>query len=274
MKVSVFGLGIIGTIWARHYEADGLLAATWNRTAKPTTPRWQPSALAAAQAGEVWQIVVADPPAVAAVLEAIAPALGPAKVVVQSSTIDPESSERFRVFVTERGGRYVEAPFTGSKPAAEARKTVFYLGSEAETIAAIEPVLAHLSEFRFAVGTHRQAAALKLAMNMQIACLMQALAEAVTYARRIGIGDDTFFRVLERNVGQSGLVKLKESKVRTGDFSPQFSVKHLEKDLRLALEAAGDGVSYPATARVLEQLRAASARGWADEDFSALLKLL
>jgi 3-hydroxyisobutyrate dehydrogenase-like beta-hydroxyacid dehydrogenase len=273
MKVTIFGLGIIGNLWARNYEVDGLLAATWNRTPKPATPRWQSSALNAAHAGELLQIVVADPPAVQAVLEAIAPAFGPAKLVVQSSTIDPESSERFRMFVTSRGARYVEAPFTGSKPAAETRKTVFYLGGEAETLAEAEPVLAHISEFRFRIGTHRQAAALKLAMNMQIACLMEALSEAITYARRAGISDDVFFRVLERNVGQSGLTKLKEPKVRNADFSPQFSVKHLQKDLRLALEASGEG-AYPATASVLRQLRAATERGWADEDFAALLKLL
>ena len=68
MKVSIFGLGIIGSAWAQHYSAAGILAATWNRTAKPAAPAWQPSALAAAQAGDLWQIVIADPPAVAAVL--------------------------------------------------------------------------------------------------------------------------------------------------------------------------------------------------------------
>jgi len=273
MKVSVFGLGIIGAIWARHYELDGLLAATWNRSAKPDAPRWQPTALAAAQAGDLLQIVVADPAAVTAVLDAIAPALGPTKLVVQSSTIDPESSERFRAFVTARGARYVEAPFTGSTPAAEGRKTVFYLGGDAATVAVAEPVLAHLSEFRFAIGTNQQASALKLAMNMQIACLMQALSEAITFTRRAGISDDVFFRVLERNVGYSGLTKLKEPKVRAGDFSPQFSVKHLNKDLRLALDANGAG-RYPATATVRAQLRIAEERGWADEDFAAILKLL
>lgn len=273
MNVSLFGLGIIGAAWARHHAADGRLAATWNRSPKPDAPRWQPSALAAAQAGDVLQIVVADPPAVQAVLDAIAPALGPAKLVVQSSTIDPESSERFRALVAARGARYVEAPFTGSKPAAEARKTVFYLGGEAADLDAAESVLRHVSEHRFRIGTHRQAAALKLAMNLQVALLMEALSEAVTFSRRAGISDDVFFQVLEKNVGHSGLVKLKEAKVRAGDFSPQFSVKHMHKDLRLALDSAG-GAPYPATAAVRAQLAAAEARGWADEDFSALLKLL
>jgi 3-hydroxyisobutyrate dehydrogenase-like beta-hydroxyacid dehydrogenase len=271
MKVSIFGLGIIGSAWAQHYATAGILAATWNRTPKPTIPGWQSSAMAAAQAGDLWQIVIADPPAVAAVLALIAPALAPGKYVVQSSTIDPDSSDRFRAFVTARGGRYVEAPFTGSRPAAEARKTVFYLGGEPADLAAVETALAVVSELRFAVGTHRQAAALKLAMNMQIAGIMEAMVEGLTFARGAGIPDDVFFRILRSNVAHSGLVALKEAKLRTGDFTPQFSVKHLHKDLRLALQAAPD--RFPGTATVREQLRLAEERGWAEEDFSALLKL-
>jgi 3-hydroxyisobutyrate dehydrogenase-like beta-hydroxyacid dehydrogenase len=273
MKVSLFGLGIIGDIWSRNYAADGLLAATWNRSPKPGAPGWQSDIVAAARAGEVLQIVVADPPAVAGVIEALLPALGPGKIVVQSSTIDPASSESFRAQVVARGAGYVEAPFTGSKPAAEARKTVFYLGGTAADLAAVEPVLAHLSEFRFRIGTGGQAAALKLAMNLQIAGLMEALAEGVTFARRAGISDDTFFQVIGCNVANSGLVKLKEPKVRAADFAPQFSVKHMHKDLRLAIATAG-AECLPQTDLVRERLRLAEERGWADEDFSALLKLL
>ncbi len=273
MKVSIFGIGIIGAIWARNYEADGLLAATWNRSPKPETPRWQPDIVAAARAGDILQIVVGDPPAVESVIAALAPALAPGKIVVQSSTIDPASSDRFRQLVEARGARYVEAPFTGSKPAAEARKTVFYLGGETGAVAAVEPVLAHVSEFRFQIGTNAQASALKLAMNLQIAGLMEALCEGITFARRAGIADDTFFKVLGCNVANSGLVKLKEQKVRAGDFAPQFSVKHMGKDLRLAVETAGEE-ALPQTKLVRDRLRDAEQRGWGDEDFSALLKLL
>ena len=273
MKVSVFGLGIIGAIWSRHYEAAGLLAAAWNRSPKPETPRWQADAVAAARAGELLQIVIADPPAVAGLLEVIAPALGAGKIVVQSSTIDPLSSERFRQLVEARGARYVEAPFTGSKPAAEARKTVFFLGGDAATVAAVEPVLANLSELRFHIGTNVQASTLKLAMNLQIAGVLEAMCEGLTFARRAGIADDTFFKVLECNVANSGLTKLKGQKLRDGDFAPQFSVKHMGKDLRLAVETAG-AAALPQTALVRDRLREAEQRGWGDEDFSALLKLL
>jgi 3-hydroxyisobutyrate dehydrogenase-like beta-hydroxyacid dehydrogenase len=273
MKTSIFGLGIIGTIWARHYHAAGCLAATWNRSPKVDAPLWQADIRAAARAGDLLQIVVADPAAVAGVLQAILPELSSRKIVVQSSTIDPVSSGRFRSLVEGCGARYVEAPFTGSKPAAEARKTIFFLGGDSEAVAAVEPVLAEISSSRFRLGNNEQATALKLAMNLNIGCVMQGLCESLSFARKAGISDDTYFEVLSQNVSYSGLAKLKEAKLRTADFAPQFSVKHLLKDLRLALNTGGES-ALPETALVRERLRMAEERGWADEDFSVLINLL
>lgn len=272
-QVTVFGLGIIGAIWARHYEEAGVLAATWNRTPRPDAPGWRAEAMEAARAGEVWHIVVADPAAVRGLLAVLRPVLGPGRLVVQSSTIDPAASAEFRALVCGAGARYLEAPFTGSRPAAERRETVFYLGGEAEDLARAEPLLGLLSSARLVIGDHRQAAALKLAMNLNIAVQMQGLVEARALAGAHGIGDEVFYGALARNVACSGLVKLKEPKLRAGDYAPQFSVKHLHKDLRLASAAAGCA-ELPALDAAREQLKTAEARGFGDEDFCALAKVL
>lgn len=273
MNVSVFGLGIIGSIWARHYEADGVLSAAWNRTEKPGQARWQSNALEAARVGDLLHVVVADPPAVGQVIDAITPALGPDKTVVQSSTIDPVSAKEFDERVRATGARYVEAPFTGSKPAAEQRATIFYLGGDAASLEIVEPVLLRISARRFRIGLPAQAAALKLSMNLQIATVTQALVEGFTFARAAGIDDDLFFEVLSNNVACSGLVALKGPKLRAADWSPQFSIKHLLKDLRLALGVSATN-KLPATALLTERLQRAADAGWADEDFSALMKLM
>lgn len=271
--IGVIGLGIIGGVWARHYQTAGVLAGTWNRSAKADAPAPKASPEAVAMAADVVQIVVADPPAVRAVLENLRPALGPGKVVVQSSTIDPTSSDEFFRMVTATGARYLEAPFTGSKPAAEQRQNVYYLGGDAALVKEIEPLLALVSQTRFHIGDHRQAASLKLAMNLNIGAQMQALSEALVFARRAGISDDVFFSALSKNIAYSGLVPLKEPKLRAGDYSPQFSVKHLLKDLRLASRSNGCE-DLPVLDTVREQLAKADRAGFGDEDFSALLKLL
>jgi 3-hydroxyisobutyrate dehydrogenase-like beta-hydroxyacid dehydrogenase len=271
--IGVIGLGIIGGAWAKHYEAAGVLAGAWNRTAQADFPKWKREAREVAEAAEVVQIVVADPPAVQAVIDAILPALGEGKVVVQSSTIDPESSDHFVKQVTATGARYLEAPFTGSKGAAEEKKSVFFLGGDTGLVAELEPLLALVSETRFYIGTHRQATAIKLAMNLNIAVQMQALSEALTFARNAGVADETFFSVIKKNVSNSGLVALKEPKLRGQDFSPQFSVKHMLKDMRLASRTLGCE-EMPMLDTVRGCLHTASEAGYADEDFSSLIRLL
>jgi 3-hydroxyisobutyrate dehydrogenase-like beta-hydroxyacid dehydrogenase len=271
--IGVIGLGIIGSIWASHYAKAGVLVGAWNRTPQRSFPKWKETPEAVAQAADVIQIVVSDPAAVREVLERIAPHLRNQKVVIQSSTIDPDSSEEFRRKVTASGAGYLEAPFTGSKPAAEERRTVFYLGGEAVVMNAVDELLSLVSEIRYRIGTNRQASTLKLAMNLNIAAHVQGLVEALTMARNAGLADDVFFSALSRNVGYSGVTKLKEPKLRTADFAPQFSVKHLLKDLKLAAGVTGCE-EFPLLETLQGCYHAATLEGMGDEDISAVIKLL
>ncbi len=271
--IGVIGLGIIGGVWARHYANAGQLVGAWNRTPQPDFPAWKSTPAAVAEAADVIQIVVADPIAVRAVLAEIAPMLGAGKIVVQSSTIDPASSGEFSALVEATGARYLEAPFSGSKPAAEQKQSVFFLGGDAALIAEVEPLLALVSAHRFVLGTAAQAATYKLATNLNVAAVVQGLVEALTLSRQAGIADELFFKVLAQHGSYSPMVKLKEPKLRAGDFSPQFSVKHLHKDLRLASKMAGCD-DFPLLETMRETLKTAEARGMGEEDFSAIIKLL
>jgi 3-hydroxyisobutyrate dehydrogenase-like beta-hydroxyacid dehydrogenase len=248
-SIGIIGLGIIGRVWAQHYAAAGKLAGTWNRTPQPAAPGWMDSPEAVAASADVIQIVVADPAAVEGVLTRILPTLKAGKVILQSSTIDAESSAKFAKLVEARGARYLAALFTGSKPAAEQKQNVFYLGGDRALIAEIEPLLSLISSKRFVIGTNEQACTLKLAMNLNIAAQMQGLSEALTSARRAGI------------------------KLRTADYAPQFSVKHMHKDMRLLAHTAGC-VDLPLLDTVRETLKTAEAEGMGDEDFSAMIKVL
>jgi 3-hydroxyisobutyrate dehydrogenase-like beta-hydroxyacid dehydrogenase len=272
-KIGILGLGIIGAIWSRHYHDAGVLAGTWNRSPKPDTPLWQDDALSVARSANLIQIVVADPAAVQGVLDQIKPALDATKTVIQSSTIDPDSGEGFQQQVEATGARYLECPFTGSKPAAEARKTVFYQGGAPEHLAAVEPILSIISAVRIRIGTPRQACALKLAMNLNISTQMQGLCEVLTVCRRAGISDEVFGTALEGNMSYSPLMGLKWPQVRDENYDPLFSVKHMAKDMRLA--AGMPGVDDLEVLKIVRtRLAAAEDAGLGDEDFAAIYKLI
>ncbi|MBA3685202.1 MAG: NAD(P)-dependent oxidoreductase [Planctomycetes bacterium] len=272
MRVAILGLGIIGEVWARNLLADGIAVAPWNRSAKPI-PGFVADAREAAREADVVIVVVADPPAVDGVLAQIEPVLRAGQVVVQSSTISPEWTKRFAARVAGRGAAYLDAPFTGSKLAAIARETVYYVGGEAAVLERVRPVLARLSKAIVHAGAIGDASSVKLAMNINIALVGAALAESLSFARAAGVSDDMFFAALKLNASRSGVSDLKEPKLRAGDFAPQFSLKHMDKDLRLALETVGES-GLPALRRVKAVYDQGMEAGWGDQDFSCLVRLV
>ena len=274
MNIAVLGLGIIGSRWAKNLAADGHRVRCWNRTPKEF-PGFHASIHEAIELAEAIILVVADPPAVQSVLEQILPKLVPGQMVLQSSTISAKWTLRFAEEVRKTGALFVEAPFTGSKPAAEQRQTVFYLGGEPEDVEKARPVLATLSSAVLYIGPLGTASTLKLAMNLNIAGIAQVLCESLTLCRAAGIPDDIYFKALSKNASRSGLSDLKEPRLRQQDYSPQFSLKHMDKDLRLALETA-DELSLPlAQTREIKKIYdQGMAAGWKDEDFIGLIRLL
>jgi len=271
-RITVIGLGIIGSAWAKNLQADGLTVRGWNRSPKDF-PFYEADLVKGVTDAEMIIIVVADPPAVEGILDQIAPHLKRGQFVVQSSTISAHWTKLFAKRVQATGAEFLEAPFTGSKPAAEARKTVFYLGGSDGVIDQARPVLQRISAHILHVGEIGTASSLKLAMNLNLALMAEALGESLSLARAEGIPDEKYFEALHLNVGRSGLSDLKEAKFRAGDYAPQFSLKHMNKDLRLALETA-DGFALPAA----EALKAFYDEGMAaklgDDDFTGVIRLL
>jgi 3-hydroxyisobutyrate dehydrogenase-like beta-hydroxyacid dehydrogenase len=271
-RVTVVGLGIIGSAWAQNLHADGLTVLGWNRSPKEL-PFFEPDLVKAVVDAEMVIIVVADPPAVDHILRVILPHLKQGQLVVQSSTISAYWTKEFARRVEATGARFLEAPFTGSKPAAEARKTVFYLGGADAVVERALPILKRLSAQQLHIGALGTASSLKLAMNLNLAIMAQGLSESLTLARAEGIADETFFEALHLNVGRSGLSDLKEPKFRTKDYAPQFSLKHMNKDLRLALETAGD-LDLPALRSLKSLYDNGISANFSDDDFIGLIQLI
>jgi 3-hydroxyisobutyrate dehydrogenase-like beta-hydroxyacid dehydrogenase len=271
-RITVLGLGIIGGAWAKNLHDDGLMVRAWNRTPK-SVDYFEDDLASAVHDAELIIIVVADPAAVESILDVVVPLLKPGQLVAQSSTISAEWTLKFARRVQEAGALFLEAPFTGSKPAAEARKTVFYLGGDEAVVEQARPVLQRLASSILHVGPLGSASSLKLAMNLNIALSCEALSESLTLARSAGIPDEKFFAALHLNVARSGFSDLKEPKFRAGDYSPQFSLKHMDKDMRLALETAGK-LDLPC----VKTLKALYAKGierkMGDDDFIGVIRVL
>jgi 3-hydroxyisobutyrate dehydrogenase-like beta-hydroxyacid dehydrogenase len=274
MNISVLGLGIIGSAWAKNLIADGNAVRCWNRTPKKF-PNFYASIEEAVTGAEVIFILVADPPAVQSVLDQIRLQLRPGQLVIQSSTVSAEWTLKFAEQVKKTGALFLEAPFTGSKLAAEQRETVYYLGGDAGLIEMARPILEPISNAILHIGPLGSASSLKLALNVNVAGVGQILCESLTLSRAAGIPDDIYFAALGRNLSHSGLADLKEPKLRKQNYSPQFSLKHMDKDLRLAMETADSfALRLEQTACLKQSYDEGIAAGWKEDDFIGLIRLL
>jgi 3-hydroxyisobutyrate dehydrogenase-like beta-hydroxyacid dehydrogenase len=273
-KVAVLGLGIMGEAMALNLDKDGSLAAAWNRTPKKDFPKFHTSVHDAVKNSEIILILVTDDQAVSDLLHSIEPDLGNHHLIVQCSTVKPDSNILFQKRVEKTGAHFIEALIGGSKGAAINRQIIFYTGGNKDDVQRAEPALEKISAKCIFIGETGKASHIKLAMNLNIAMQVEALCESFAYAERVGIDADTFFKVLKHNTAWNRLSEYKESKFHDMDFSPQFSVKNMHKDVRLALEM--DGIDKRLT--LLTALEAIFTRaeqaGFGEEDMIALYKLL
>jgi 3-hydroxyisobutyrate dehydrogenase-like beta-hydroxyacid dehydrogenase len=275
MRIAVLGLGLIGSIWARHLHSDGHQVRAWNRSPKPDQPGWTADASDAVRDAELVLVVVADGAAVLSVLEAVRSALPPRALVCQHSTIGYDETLAAAQLVRSAGARFLDMPFTGSKPAAEQRQNVFFVAGEDSDAAEVQPLYARLAKAQVLAGAVGQATAMKLSFNLLLADLNQAMCEAQELARRAGIPPEAWFAALDLNVGKSPYADLKKPKWLNSDYSPQFAIKHMAKDVRLAQRlAAAHALAMPLTDTATETLTAAETHGLGDLDFSAILTLI
>ncbi len=281
MHIGVAGQGIIGTRMAANWRRAGHAVRVWNRTPPATPPADGTLAVSPAELADwaaVVMVVVADPPAVDSVLggpHGLATVDLRGKLILNATTVDAATSQRAAAAVAAAGGAFLETPFTGSKAAAEAGKLVFFTGGDGEALARAEPLLLQTGARVFHFGPVGRASDVKLAFNLMLANQMQALAEGFRFAQLAGVDLDTFTAAYRLNAGWCGLAEMKLPKLRERDFAPHFSLKHMDKDLRLALErAVALDARLPHTRHVKHLFTEAMNRGWGEEDFAVLYRTL
>ncbi len=273
-RAAVLGLGIMGEAIARNLDQAGLLGAAWNRSPRPEFPGFTAGLHDVVTGCEFLFILVTDDQAVADVINNMEVDLGPQHLIIQCSTVDPSSNIRFQKQVEKRGAHFIEALIGGSKLAAIDRQIILYTGGNATQTQRAEPLLAAISAKRIHIGEVGKASSIKLAMNLNIALQIESLCESFAYAERAGIDADTFFKVLKNNTAWNRLSDVKEPKLRDKKFSPQFSVKNMLKDVRLALATDKTDHGLVLLAAVEKLYARADENGLGNDDMISLYKLL
>ena len=279
MSIAFLGTGLMGAPMAARLLGAGHRVAVWNRSPEKTRDLAAAGAVAAASPAAALDgartviTMLADAGAIREVL--LAPACREAlsgRTVVQMATIAPEESRSLDAEVRSAGGRYLEAPVLGSIPEARDGRLLVMVGARADDYAAHAELLAAFGQSPLHVGAVGQAAALKLALNQLIAALTAAFSFSLALVQREGLEVDTFMGVLRESALYAPTFDKKLGKMLEHDYAnPNFPVRHLLKDVRLVLAAAGrQGLETGALAAIGDLLEATVDAGRGDEDYSAL----
>jgi 3-hydroxyisobutyrate dehydrogenase len=280
MKVAFLGLGIMGHSMASNLAKAGHEVTVWNRTPGKVVDgaAIAPSPAAAAQGAEVVWLCVSDTDAVESCVfgpEGVEQSLQPGTIIADSSTISPAATLKFAERVAAKGAAWVDAPVTGSKIGAQDGTLIFMVGGEPANIERLKPLFAATGKKIFRMGDTGKGQATKLAMNLQIALIFEGFAEGLTLATKLGVDSEQLIELIGATMVRSGVVEYKAPFVLQRDFTPNFPLRLMHKDIRLALEAAKEArVKLPALETVEEIYELAAEDGKKDLDYAATLTLL
>jgi 3-hydroxyisobutyrate dehydrogenase-like beta-hydroxyacid dehydrogenase len=280
MRVAFLGLGIMGHAMATNLVKAGHEVTVWNRTPGKMVDGAgiAPTPAAAAQGAEVVWLCVSDTAAVEKVLfgaEGVEASLAEGAIVADSSTISPTATVKFSERLRAKGVSYVDAPMTGSKIGAANGTLIFMVGGDEAIIERLNPLFAAMGKKIFRMGETGKGQATKLAMNLQIAMIFEGFAEALTLATKLGVDAKQLLSLIEATMVRSGVVDYKGPFILNRDFTPNFPLRLMHKDIRLALEAAKEArVKLPALETVEEVYEMATEDGHSDLDYAATLTLL
>jgi 3-hydroxyisobutyrate dehydrogenase-like beta-hydroxyacid dehydrogenase len=270
----------MGQSMASNLVKAGHEVTVWNRTPGKLVEAAgvAPTPAAAAQGAEVVWLCVSDTDAVEEVIfgkEGAAPSLAEGAIIADSSTISPSATTKFAERLSAKGVAWVDAPMTGSKIGARDGTLVFIVGGSEEKIEQLKPLFAAMGKKIFRMGDTGKGQATKLAMNLQIALIYEGFAEALTLATKLGVDTQQLLHLIEATMVRSGVVDYKGPFILERDFTPNFPLRLMHKDIRLTLDAAREArVKLPALETVEEVYALATEDGHKDLDYAATLTLL
>jgi 3-hydroxyisobutyrate dehydrogenase len=281
MDVGFIGLGVMGRPMALNLARAGTPLVVWNRSAPGCEALRAAGAAVAASPAEVFErartvlLMLAHEQAVDAVLRRGTPgfaALVGGRTVVPMGTTSPEFSRGLAADVRAAGGRYAEAPVSGSRRPAEDGQLVAMVAGDPDAVEDVVPLLAPMCRETVRCGDAPQALLTKLAVNVFLISMVTGLAEAVHFAERNGVDLRRLRAVLDAGPMASSVSMIKTAKLVDGDFAVQASIRDVLMNNRLIVDAArAAGVASPLLDVCHELYGEALALGHGDADMAAVV---
>jgi 3-hydroxyisobutyrate dehydrogenase-like beta-hydroxyacid dehydrogenase len=278
------GLGLMGSRIARRLLETGHQVSGYNRTRAKAESLIQAgmqckdSPREVAEAADITLSMVTDTAALSSITdgpEGVIAGLAPGKIYVDMSTVSPRLTRDLAGRVAATGAQMLEAPVSGSLPAAESGTLIIFVGGSADALERARPVFESISQKIIHVGGNGQAITTKIAINLNLPIQLIGLFEGVLLAERSGIPRAEALDALLNSVIASTSLKYRGPFILKMPEEVWFSAAMMKKDIDLALELGEElGVSLQTAKLVDDMLTKAIEMGWGEEDFAVLFKVV
>lgn len=277
--VGYIGLGLMGKPMARNILKAGFRLTVWNRTRARTEDLAAEGAAVADSPRDLASRVdivcscVTGPRDVEAVYlgpEGVLEGARPGAILIDMSTIDPETHRRIAAAAAERGAAYLDAPVSGGVTGARNATLAIMVGGDKAAYERALPVLRAMGQHIYYVGPSGSGAIVKLVNNMISAINAVAALEGMVLGTKAGIDPALLHEILmSASANSRALASMKDSTLR-GDFEPGFTIDNMEKDITLASQLAREvGVPLLGAAIAAYYLRTAQALGLGGKNTTA-----
>jgi len=281
MRASFVGLGAMGAPMARNLHKSGLLAGVWNRSTDKTVALASELAVTAypdlASVGAACEAVVVCVSAdadVRAVITALKPGLRPRSLVIDCSTIGAGTAREMHAELRAVGVDYLDCPVSGGVEGARAATLAIMVGGDEAVFDSARPLLEKLGRTITYMGASGAGQAAKATNQIMCAGIIQAVAEAMAFARAEGLPLDRLIETLGKGAGSSWYFVNRAPFMANERYPAGFRVRLHDKDLRICRQmAAARGATLPVVESTLEEYERLIAEGHGDEDISAIYRL-
>jgi 3-hydroxyisobutyrate dehydrogenase len=278
--IGFIGLGAMGQRMARRLLNHGFKLFAYDHTILKTAQLAASGAIVSPslrQLARKSEVIISCLPNDEAVLsvyqgpEGILACANPGTIVIEMSTISPDTSRTIHRIGRERGIEVLDVAISGSTPAAEEGTVTLLGGGDASTFDACKPIFSVLAKQYFLLGPSGSGTTMKLVVNLLLGVNMQAIAEAVAFGEKAGLNRDLLLEVLAKTAVVSPAHQNKLIRAEHDDYSPQFPIRLMNKDFRLILDKAAElGAPMPVTASAF-QINAGRTSVNNQEDFSSVI---
>jgi 3-hydroxyisobutyrate dehydrogenase/2-hydroxy-3-oxopropionate reductase len=283
-KFGFIGLGIMGNAMALNLVKAGLDVTVWNRNLDKCAElislgaHQGQSPKQVAETCDITFTMVSDPAAALAICEGpngVLAGIGEGRSYIDMSTVDDKTSQTISVAITKAGGRFLEAPVSGTKKPAEDGTLIILAAGDKSLYDDALPAFEIMGKMSPYLGEVGQGAKMKLVVNMMMGGMLSIFSEGMSLGLKADLDGQQLLDIIDAGAIANPMFKVKGAMLLDENYTTSFPLKHMQKDMRLAVDL-GDklNLTLPTAAIANESFKQARKAGYSDEDIAAIYKIV